>query len=159
MKVVMVFAEPGNPQTGERYPEDASADQFLLRTTQTAYDCFSGGRDQFHRNARWFISQVFPGLAFAETLKQVWLTEGRLCSFTEETGGRTDSTCARQFLVRQISLLPNATVVAFGGKAKKYLSASRIPHIGAHALAPPGCNFKAARPSWDAVIEQVRACL
>lgn len=54
-------------------------------------------------------------------------------------------------------MLSNATVVAFGSKAKHYLSGIGIDYVGAYALAPPGANHKPARPSWEAAIAEVIA--
>jgi hypothetical protein len=84
------------------------------------------------------------------------MTEGRLCSIDLELGDARDHTCARHFLTRQIDTLPNATVIAFGGKGQAYLRRLGLPHLRAHAFAPPGCNYKGARPSWEAAIGEVR---
>jgi hypothetical protein len=45
------------------------------------------GREQFHRNLRWFLDQLWPGRPFDDKLRHVWITEGRLCSVTVEAGG------------------------------------------------------------------------
>jgi hypothetical protein len=47
------------------------------------------GTDLFHRNVRWFLHELFPGLSFDEQLRRVWLTEGRLCSIAKEIGSST----------------------------------------------------------------------
>ncbi|WP_233243245.1 hypothetical protein [Thioclava sp. NG1] len=157
MELVMVFSEPGHPHEGERYDSDMDADGLMQTCVAHAYESFKNGTDQFHRNTRWFIDQLYPDLTFDEQLQRVWLTEGRLCSIDNETGRTTDRTCAAHFLVQQVALLPNATVVAFGGKAKHYLAGIGIDYVGAYALAPPGANHRPARPSWDAAIAEVNA--
>ena len=45
--------------------------------------------------------------------------------------------------LEQLALLPNATVVAFGGKAKDYMKMIGGAWLPASALSPPGCNFAA----------------
>jgi hypothetical protein len=87
----------------------------------------------------------------------VWLTEGRLCSIDVEIGHTKDTTCAKNYLSQQINLMMNASVVAFGGKAKAYLKGVGIDFIGAYALAPPGANHTPARPSWENAIAEIRA--
>ena len=63
--------------------------------------------------------------------------------------------CARHYLAQQLDMLPNATVVAFGGKAQHYVKHLRVEHLAAYALAPPGANHKPARPSWERVITTI----
>ena len=84
------------------------------------------------------------------------MTESRFCSIDQEIGnvsGPNKSLCAEELLMPQINLLPNATTVLFGGKARKRIG-SLIPNsISAYALAPPGANHQPARPSWLRAIE------
>ena len=155
VEVVMVFSEPGHPHDDESYDASLGLDHLMAACTDHAYECFKHRTDLFHRNARWFISQLYPDMTFNEQLRRVWLTEGRLCSIDIEIGKTTDRTCASNYLVQQIKLLPNATVVAFGGKAKHYLRGLGVDFIGAYALAPPGANHRPARPSWKAAIAEI----
>ena len=37
--------------------------------------------------------------------------------------------CARHYLAQQLDMLPNATVVAFGGKAQHYVKHLRVEHL------------------------------
>lgn len=103
------------------------------------------------------MSELFPDLTFDQQLRHVWMTEGRLCSITHEIGGVRDRNCAATYLERQLDALPNATVVAFGGKAQHYLRGRSAPWLSARALAPPGANHAPARPSWEAAIGEVRS--
>lgn len=157
VQLVMVFAEPGHPHADEEYGPNLGADALMQRCTSHAYDSFKNGTDLFHRNVRWFIDQLYPNLTFDEQLRHVWLTEGRLCSIDNEIGNTRDRTCASHFLAKQVALMPNATVVAFGGKARHYLKCIGIDFVGAYALAPPGANHKPAKPSWQAAIDKVSA--
>lgn len=157
VEVVMVFAEPGHPHELETYAPKAEPEELLMAGVRHTHACFASGQDQFHRNVRWFLSRLFPELPFARQLRRAWLTEGRLCSVESEIGGTKDRRCASHYLARQLALLPNATVVAFGGKAKDYMKMLGGAWIGASALSPPGANFTAARPSWEAAIAAVQA--
>ncbi len=156
VEVVMVFSEPGHPQNDETYDDTVEAAGLMSTCTTYAYQSFKHGKDLFHRNVRWFISQVYPDIPFDEQLRRVWLTEGRLCSIDNEIGKTRDKTCAEKYLVRQINLLPNATVVAFGRKAEYYLKGLGVSYLYASALAPPGANHRPARPSWEAAIGEIR---
>ena len=157
VEVIMVFAEPGHPYEGHGFDPALGPDGILQGGVQQTYDCFRNMTDQFHANVRWFMGQLYPALSFDDQLRHVWLTEGRLCSIDNEIGNARDRTCATHYLKRQIAALPNATVIAFGGKAQHYLKGLDIDRIDAFALSPPGANQKAARPSWIAAIEAVRA--
>ena len=102
------------------------------------------------------MDQLYPEKSFDEQLKHVWLTEGRLCSINVEIGPMQKNVCAPTYLSKQIKLLPSATIVGFGSKAKPYLSRLGENFIKAYALAPPGANHKPARPSWLSAIEQIK---
>ena len=155
VEVVMVFAEPGHPHADEKYDPSHAPAGLLESGLRHVYDCYKNETDLFHRNVRWFLSQLYPGLSFDEQLGHAWLTEGRLCSIDNETGSTKDPLCARNYLARQIDMLPNATVVAFGRKAEYYVNRLRVEHLTAYALAPPGANHKPARPSWERVIATI----
>jgi hypothetical protein len=152
----MVFAEPGNPYPGQSHGSGNNPDETMLSCLQETHDCIADGRDLFHRNVRAFLDLVFPRMPFEEQLRRTWLTEGRLCSFAQETGGRKDQTCARHYLARQIAVLPDAVTVAFGGKAQDYLRRLRISYVAAFSLAPPGANRPEARKSWLDAATKVR---
>lgn len=152
----MVFAEPGGVYPTDHYDAGLAPQQLLAATVTETGRIMANSQDQFHRNLRWFINQILPGQDFATQLRGVWLTEGRLCSVAQEIGGRKDRSCADRYLARQIALMPDAVVIGFGSKAQAYLSALRIDHCAARALAPPGANHRPARPSWDAAIQEVK---
>tara|TARA_R110002051_G_scaffold30487_1_gene70515 strand:- start:20753 stop:21388 length:636 start_codon:yes stop_codon:yes gene_type:complete len=155
VQLIMIFAEPGHTYGEEEYDPNSDAMNLLMHGVRHTYSCFESGRDQFHRNTRWFLDRVFPQMSFDEQLKHVWMTEGRLCSVAKEIGGFKDRTCSSHYLGKQIELLPNATVVAFGGKAQDYMKSIRSDWIRAYALSPPGANHRPARPSWEAAIEAI----
>lgn len=159
VELVMVFAEPGHPHPGEVYDSKDSPDTLLEGGMRHAYESFAKGTDLFHRNVRWFMDQLYPNLTFDEQLRHVWLTEGRLCSIDNEIGSLRDYRCAERYLRAELELLPNATVVAFGGKARDYVRRLKIEpeHLEAYALAPPGANHKPARPSWEKAIEHIKS--
>lgn len=101
------------------------------------------------------MRQLYPDVSFDEQLRHVWLTEGRLCSINNEIGALRDHRCAERYLRAELELLPNATVVAFGGKAHDYVRRLKIrpEPVRAYSLAPPGANHRPARPSWEAALE------
>ena len=152
----MVFSESGHPHAQERYNTKSTPEQLLNESLSYVYECFASGTDAFHRNARWFIDQLYPNQSFDQQLRRVWLTEGRLCSIAKEIGSTTDRTCSSSYLVHQISALPNAVVVAFGRKAQHYLKGLKVDFIKAYALSPPGANHKPAKPSWEAAIAKIK---
>ncbi len=155
VELVMVFAEPGHPHSSEVYDPQEGPDALLENGMRHAYQSFAEGTDLFHRNVRWFMDQLYPDLTFDEQLRHVWLTEGRLCSIDDEIGGQRDHRCAERYLRAELEMLPNATVVAFGGKAHDYIRRLKVEHMKAYALAPPGANHRPARPSWERAIEHI----
>jgi len=84
VKLIMVFAEPGGIYPDDDYSDCVSGREVFARTIEETYRIFSSGHDQFHRNVRWFLSQIWPDLAFDQQLRHVWMTEGRLCSISSE---------------------------------------------------------------------------
>jgi hypothetical protein len=61
-----------------------------------------------------------------------------------------ENECASRYLIPQLDLLPKAFVIALGGKARLRLRrAGREPNQAAHAAGLPGCNQRAAIPSWQ----------
>lgn len=154
--MVLVFAEPGAPHAGEAYDQCETEDDFMEAALSHAYTAFSNGQDLMHKNTRWLMDQAFPGLAFDEQLRHVWLTESRFCSLDEELGSCSNRLCANEHLAAQLALMPNARVVALGGKAAQRISQAASGFRKAYAVAPPGCNHKPARPSWEAAVRWVR---
>lgn len=157
VELVMVFSEPGHPHHDEGHDPGLDGPGMMASAVRHVYGCYRGRTDTFHVNVRRFMSMVYPELSFDEQLRHVWLTEGRLCSIEDEIGDARDGTCSRHYLARQLALLPDATVVAFGKKAQRYLTRLRIGFVAAVALAPPGANHRGALPSWEAAAAEVRA--
>lgn len=103
------------------------------------------------------MGEFYPDLTFDEQLRHVWLTESRLCSIGKTTGnvgGRQK--CADRYLRAELELLPDATVVAFGDKASKYVRRLNIGHEEATAFSPPGAYSSEAQPGWDRVLEVIK---
>lgn len=157
VELVMVFAEPGHPHPDEVYDPTDSPDTLLENGMHHAYESFANGTDLFHRNVRWFMEQLYPDLTFDEQLRHVWLTDGRLCSIDNEIGRVNGRICAERYLRAELEMLPNATVVAFGGKADDYVRRLKVEHVKAYALAPPGANHTPARPSWERALEEIKS--
>jgi len=155
VEVIMVFAEPGHPHSVESYDSALPPKDMAMQTVEYVYQCFKHGKDLFHRNTRWFMDQLWPDISFDRQLEKVWLTESRLCSISDEIGHFRDQHCAAIYLAKQIELMPDASVIAFGGKSQKNITSVVPTMISAFALSPPGANQKRARPSWEAAISEV----
>jgi hypothetical protein len=60
--------------------------------------------------------------------------------------------CGKRYLLSQLSLFPNALVVALGSKAQNRLrSLGILDFVPAYAIAPPGCNKREALESWQQI--------
>jgi hypothetical protein len=153
--MVLVTAEPGDPYEDESFDPAAGPEGLLRAACEHVYGVLRDGRDAYQRNISYILGGCFPGLTFDEQMQRTWLTDSVLCSAPKE-GGRVDPLvhreCRRRFLEAQLGLFPRALVVALGGKAQRRLR-DWPGVVGAYAVAPPGCNLRAARPSWDRVIE------
>jgi len=153
VELVLVFAEPGDPHENERHES--------IHTALT-YTCEAkkNGVDLFHRNVRQILDLCFPEESFDAQLRKTWMTESLLCSAPKEGGSVPASAwrlCGELYLKPQLELVPNALVVALGKKAQSRLESIGVPFFAAGAAAPPGCNFKGARESWQAAAEELRA--
>lgn len=155
VRLVLVVAEPGDPHEGESHPAEPAA--ALESTFQYSYRCLQTGKDLYHRNIRRILDMCFPGMSFDEQMRRTWKTESVLCSAAKEGGAVprvVEQACRTRFLERQLELFANAIVAALGAKAAKRLRGRTF--VPAFAAAPPGCNFKGARESWEQVAEAVR---
>ena len=157
IKVVILLAEPGDPHGVEAY----RGGNYLEQTCEYTYKVLREGTDLFHRNLKYLLNGLFPGLSLKDQLRESWITETYLCSAPQETGpvrAAAEKECASRYLARQLELLDGLPVIALGGKA--YTRAKRVPGVRnlkkAYAVGPPGCNHRPARPSWDAAAKWAR---
>jgi hypothetical protein len=162
VELVLIVAEPGDPLKGETYPVD-SPEAALEAVCEYVYVCFDSHKDQYHKNIRYILDHCWPKLAFSEQMRRTWITESTLCSAEKECGPvptAVSQYCVESYLRQQLSLLPHATIVTLGGKAKRRTidlqHALGHEFIPAWAAAPPGCNHPKARPSWDRIADEVR---
>ena len=153
VRLVIVSAEPGDPHESESHSKSSP----LESVCEYAFRCFRDGKDLFHRNVRTILDMCFPGLPFEAQMEVTWITDSVLCSARVECGGVPASVsheCRTRFLQPQLALFPNAVVAALGRKAQDRLRG--VPGvIPAVAAAPPGCNLRDAKPSWQAIAERV----
>lgn len=157
VRLVLVCAEPGDPHPGENHEADGTETGRLDSVIRYAWDCFSNGHDQFHRNIREILNLFLSGLSFNEQMRRTWITDSVLCSARQEGGSVPHCVaqeCIERNLSKQLALFRNATVVALGRKAQNRLRKAGIPFVPAFAAAPPGCNFSGARPSWNAAAQR-----
>lgn len=152
IELVLVFAEPGDPHDDEVHSGIESAHEKAMRA-------FSEGTDLFHRNVRLILNLCWPGLSFEEQMKKTWMTESVLCSAPVESGPvRTacERNCGYRYLLPQIKLLNHCVIAALGAKARDRMRAIGIESfIPAVSAAPPGCNIKKARSSWQAIADEI----
>lgn len=158
IKVVILLSEPGYPHPVEAYKGRSKLEQ----TCEYTFKALSEGTDQFHRNLKYLLKCLFPELSLKDQLRKAWVTETYLCSAPKEGAPvpiKAEKECASRYLARQLELLDGLPVIALGTKA--YQRTKRIPSVRnlkkAYAVAPPGCNFRHARPSWHAAAEWAKA--
>jgi hypothetical protein len=151
VQLVLIFAEPGDPQDGEVHTGFKSAFDY-------AYHCFESRKNYFHKNVRDILELCWPKKPFKYQMRHVWLTESVLCS-AEQEGGNVNASiarkCVQRYLVPQLELFPNAVVVALGSKAQ-YRLKGIVDYFPAFAAAPPGCNKSQARESWMKIPELIK---
>lgn len=154
IELVLVYAEPSDPQPNESHSGLASAYEFANRS-------FAAGTDLFHRNVGFILNSCWPGLSLSEQLRKVWMTESVLCSAPREGGHvrrEVSSECGNRHLLKQLELLPHALIVALGNKARdRLVGLGFFNFLAVKSVAPPGCNFRGARESWEQIASRIRA--
>jgi Uracil DNA glycosylase superfamily len=163
VELVLILAEPGNPLPNE------SHSGHLQEAYKYATDSLREGKSLVQRNLLKIIDLCWPGMNFDQQMKKVWITESVLCSAPKESGPvprEVEHACSQRYLSAQLALFPNALIVALGTKAKRRLrkhvgfTSSYHPRVRqflpAFAVAPPGCNSREARPSWERISREVR---
>lgn len=158
--LVLVCAEPGDPHESESHVDDGSLSGRLSSVSNYAWACFAHGKDQFHRNVRDLLDLCWPTLAFEQQMRKTWITDSVLCSATKECGPverAMERECARRYLIPQLNQFHGAVVVALGRKAEERLRRAGITDLEyAYSVAPPGCNHRPARASWERIEALVR---
>lgn len=158
VKVIMVFAEPGNPIENDNFDLSLDSNYLLETCINHTYNCMKNREKQFHKNVRWFLDELLPETNgnFDEQLRYVWLTESRLCSITKAGGSASRRNCTKHFLKRQIDMMSHARIIAFGGKAQGALDRLNKKYISAWAFAKPGANRPEAKQSWECAIKEYK---
>ena len=153
IELVLVFAEPGDPHSGESHDGLNSAYKY-------ATNAFATGKDKIHKNVCRILKACWPDLSFEEQLKKVWMTESVLCSAKKEGGYvpvAIEQECGTRYLFPQLRLLSHAFVVALGKKAERRLQkVGFTDFLFVFAVAPPKSNTKEARESWDRIPVELR---
>jgi len=152
VRLVIVTAEPGPPGDEETYrggPNEIPEQHVRLVEGLLTPGARLARRDAptpFHANLRLILQYCWPGRSLQEQLKLTWLTQSVLCTLSDSASEvvlhRIAETCTERYLRRQIELLPNAFVLALGGKAKSRLDEAGV-RIDATAQHP------SARPNTD----------
>jgi uracil-DNA glycosylase len=103
---------------------------------------------------RKILDIAFPGLSLADQLERTWITEAVLCSAPKECGGvvrAVEQECRERYLVAQLSLFPNARIVALGHKAWKRLRG--IPGVTQACHPAHRRKQEDAEESWRRAVE------
>jgi hypothetical protein len=120
VKLVLVTAEPGT-RNGTNYDGVDLAE--LLQTT--THRIFLSGNDlrPFHRRLQDIIELCFPDVTDRrEQWRRTWFTNTVKCSARENCGRvppPVEDYCADSYLKREVAALPQAFVIALGGKAAR----------------------------------------
>lgn len=144
VELVLVFAEPGDPHPTEIH-------ESIATTLEHTYFSMKEGDDVFHKNLRYILDLFFPDLNFDAKLEKTWMTESVLCSAIKECGtvsSKIADVCTKTYLLPQLSLFRNATIVAVGSKARDRLRRQGIDAIYIAHPSPPGANRKCSKESW-----------
>lgn len=160
VKLILVCAEPGDPHISENHEADGTANGIFESVYQYSWSSLSKGKDLFHINMRKILDFCFPGQILDDQMTKTWITDSVLCSAEIEGGGiptEAVEECTKRFLKKQISLFPNAIIVALGKKAGNRLRKAGIEkYYKAFAAAPPGCNYKGAKESWKMIANYIK---
>lgn len=122
VELVLVFAEPGDPNLLEHHKDLQSAYEY-------ATCCLFLGRGQFHLNVRKILDLCWRKLPLEEQLRKVWLTDSVLCSAKRAGASvpkEVSDACGNRYLLDQLSLFPNALIVAVGKKAEERILAVNL---------------------------------
>jgi len=152
--LVLITAEPGNPHPGEAHTGFESTVAYSDRSLRA-------GTDLYHRNLKQILELCWPEESLDIQLRKVWITNSVLCSAPQEGGGVSAAVtreCAARFLVPQLRLFQHAVIATLGSKAATRLERVGVTNfIRAGAAAPPGCNRREVRESWQKIANAVQA--
>lgn len=160
VRLVLIGAEPGDPHSIENHFADGSPIGQMESTYEYTWKCFENGKDLFHRNIRLILDKCFPNMSFREQMEYTWITDSVLCSAIIEGGSissKISNACCMKYLLNEINLFKNATIVALGSKAdSRLIKVGFKNHYHAFAAAPPGCNYKGAKESWENIVNKLK---
>jgi hypothetical protein len=166
VKLILVTAEPGPPGDGEIYSGSPSRMldehiRFFERVFRDNALRRRGRAAPFHSGLRTILDLCWPEMNREDQLALTWFTNAVKCS-AATSGGRIprnmEEICASSYLKREVEALPNAYVLALGGKASSRLAGSgiRLDGLAQHPSARPNTNPSA---SWEVAARQFRRWL
>lgn len=145
VRLILVTAEPGDPADGDSY--SGSPVEMLSSSVKSFYKYMeadslrrNGRGSPFHRNLKDILDLCWPGLSLREQLHVTWYTNAVLCSALV-SGGKVpkiiEDTCVTTYLAKQLDLLPQAFILALGGKAERRLKRNgiRVNYCAQHPSA------------------------
>jgi hypothetical protein len=153
VRVVFVFAEPGNPFGDEEYSDFESGFNYVGKQ-------FRESIDPFHKNIRNILSTCWPDLSLEDQFHRVWMTESVLCSAKRETGSipiEICDLCGKTYLSKQLMIFQKSLIVAMGGKAEhrlKRLGFEDFLRVSSPAM--PEGNKQRAKESWQKIVQEIR---
>lgn len=160
VELILITAEPGDPYSSQRYEATATPKQMVASLCKDTFGYLVNPPDQFFRNLKKIINLCWPDMKFEEQMRKTWITDSCLCSAQKEGKAvpiEICKVCGDSYLKKQLNVLKNAKLIALGGKAERRLKMQGInPTYKAYSVAPPGCNYKSAKPSWEQINRYLR---
>ncbi|MBY0522104.1 MAG: uracil-DNA glycosylase family protein [Gemmataceae bacterium] len=155
VNLVLVCAEPGDAYAGEPYDGLTPLDKLRSAYTHSCWH-IEEPRDRFGQNMQEILKIAFPGHSLEQQLRRTWITNAVLCSAPKECGtvsSAVEQECRRRYLLAQLRLFPNASIVALGGKAEQRLRDLPGVKVAYHPAAR--LSHREMRESWVRALEDL----
>jgi hypothetical protein len=164
VRLVIVTAEPSDPVKGETY-EEGPADTIIEKQLNLVDSYIRGmtpdPNSRYADSIKTILNLCFHKDDLDAQLRRTWFTNAVKCS-AQTVGGKVsreiERACAAKYLKEEIRCLPNAYVLALGGKAQDRLKRAGIRFDGRaqHPSARPNTKPK---ESWKAAADEFQAWL
>lgn len=158
VELVIITAEPSDPLKGETYK--GSADEIISKQLCEVDRYLRGEtrdpKSRYAENIRKILNLCFPKDDIDAQLRRTWFTNAVKCS-AQKVGGKVsvgiEKACAAKYLREELRCLPNAYVLALGGKAQDRLKRAGICFYG-RAQHPSAYPFNKPEKSWKAAADE-----
>jgi hypothetical protein len=155
VQLVIITAEPSTPLKDDTY---AGSPKKMISKELSLFEKYMRGhvadnKSRYFPNLKEILDNFFgPNRSLDDKLKSTWFTTSVKCA-AERTGGpvkrNIEIACTDLYLKRELGLLPNAFVLALGGKARDRLKRVGI-YVNAWAHHPSARNPIKREASWQA---------